>query len=297
MFLTINDLARLEACEEGIKWFQRWFPNGGELKDVITHKYVSPEMLHWGYTHLTTTKEEQELYYDKLDINTSNRWTVYESDKITDSTYISRCSRVKNSAFVFSSEDVLQSDNISACSNIEGSSQIFNSEFVYDSQQVYQSKNITESKNIINSDYVIRSNDVMNAAVVTNSFAIQGLCIDATKQIQNCGFIIDSINLKNCLFCANVQDKEYMLFNQPIEPVQFDMIMKQLRGILGDWHAELVKGDWPKETIPLDFPVIQCNVMKQFANLPKAFWRWVVTLPNYDNNILYSIIFQDQATI
>lgn len=292
MFLTLELLEKYNACENGKKWFARYFPNGGELIDVMNHKYVTPEVLHWGYNHLTSTDAEKEIYWQKLQINCPERLTIYESDKITNSTYISRCSRVQDSAYVFSSKEVIDSHDIASSTNVEHSSQIFSSEFVYDSHKVYQSKNVTESINIVNSDYVVRSSSVMNAAVVTKSHFIHSLTTGRTKQIKDSMFISDCVNMKNCLFCINMENGEYLLFNQPIEPEQLEMIKKQLCSILSGWQAELVRGEWPAETVPLDSPQIQRNVLHQYAKLPEAFWRWAKTLPNYDSSILYALTFQ-----
>ena len=292
MFLTLEILEQYGACENGKKWFARYFPDGGELIDVITHKYVTPEVLHWGYTHLATTVAEQEAYWNKLEVNAPHRWSIYESDKITNSTYVSRCSRVKDSTYVFSSKDIIESHNISSCANVERSNQIFGSEFVYDSAEVCQSNNINQSVNIVNSDYVVRSSSIMNSAVVTNSHYVYGLVTGHTRQIKGSAFITDCRNLKNCLFCAYIENGEYLLFNKPIDPDQFDMIMNQMKSLLAEWRPEFIKGEWPKETVPLDAPQIQRNIIKQFAGLPEQFWRWVKTLPEYNPSILYSITFQ-----
>lgn len=292
MFLTLDTLERYNACENGKKWFARYFPNGGELMDVITHKYVTPEVLHWGYTHLTTTEEEREIYWQKLKVDVQDRWTIYESDNITNSSYVTRSSRVKDSEYIFGCKDVVESKNISSSKNIERSKQVFSAEFVYDSEQVMHSKNVNQSVNIINSDYVIRSSSVLNSAVVTNSHYVHSLVAGRTKQIKDSAFIADCSNLKNCLFCTGIHDSEYMLFNQPIDPDQFDMIKKQLQSIMAGWKADFTKGEWPEETVPLDFPHLQRNVIKQFANLPEAFWRWVKTLPGYNPSVLYAITFQ-----
>lgn len=292
MFLTLETLEQYRACESGKKWFARHFPEGGELIDVISHKYVTPEILHWGYTHLTTTEEEREIYWQKLNIDVAERWTIYESDHIVDSSYVTRSSKVRSSSYIFSCKDVVDSNNISGSKNIERSRQVFNGEFVYDSEKVYLSKNINQSLNVINSDYVVRSSSILNCAVITNSHYVHSLIVGRTKQIKDSAFITDCYNLKSCLFCTNIHDSEYMLFNQPIDPDQFDMIMKQMQNIMSGWQADFVKEEWPEETIPLDSPQLQRNVIRQFENLPEVFWRWVKTLPGYDPGILYAITFQ-----
>ena len=292
MFLTLEILERYNACEKGKEWFTHFFPNGGELMDVIQHRFVQPETLHWGFTNLTTTQEEREAYYKKLAINVDNLSTVYECDNIEGSEYITRSSHIKNSSYVFSCKEVSDSENISASDNVERSHQVFNSEFVYDSEKVYQSKNVTQSLNIINSDYVVRSSSVMNAASVTNSHYVHAFTHGAVKQVKDSMFITDCVGVKKCLFCAGLQNKEYMLFNKSIDPDEFALIENQLKNILSGWQAELVKDGWPVGKIPLDSPQIQRNTLRQFAQLPEKFWRWVKTLPNYDSMVLYAVTFQ-----
>lgn len=292
MFLTLETLERYNACEKGKEWFTHFFPNGGELMDVIQHRFVHPETLHWGFANLITTQEEREAYYKKLAINVDNYFTVYECDHIEGGEYITRSSHIKNSNYIFSCKEVVDSNNVSSSDSVERSNQIFNSEFVYDSEKVYQSKNITQSLNVINSDYVVRSSSIMNATNINNSHYVHGLTIGRTKQVKDSMFITECVNVKKCLFCSEIKDREYMLFNKPVDPDEFELISNQLKNILAGWQAEFVKGEWPEGTIPLDSPQIQRNIMRQFAQLPEKFWRWVKTLPNYDSMVLYAVTFQ-----
>lgn len=291
MFLTLDILEHYGACESGKKWFARNFPKGAELIDVITHKTATPEILHWGYNHLTTTDEEQEAYREKLKINSPHPWNIYESDTITESEYVSKSSHVQDSCYIFSSTNIAECDNVSFSSDVERSHQIFGSEFVYDSTRILQGKNITQSLNIVNSDYVVRSSSVLNAAAVNNSHYIHSFAPGRTRQIRNSAFITDCVNIKNCLFCAGIKDKEYMIFNMPVEADEFELVQNQLKSLLAGWQMTLVKDKWPEHTIPLDTPNMQRITTKQFSNLPERFWRWVKTLPNYDPAILYMITF------
>ena len=68
MILTKEILEKYDACSQGVKWFERTFPNGGELIDVINHRYTDKQFLHWGFTNLTVSEEEKAAYYKKLNI-------------------------------------------------------------------------------------------------------------------------------------------------------------------------------------------------------------------------------------
>jgi hypothetical protein len=293
MFITVDILKQNKACSPGIKWFERHFPNGAELIDVINHPKVDRQTLHWGYANLITTDEEKVAYRKKLAIETSAEWTIYESDHVINCLYVTRSSGIKNSDYIFGSEGVTNSKNVMSSNMVENSSQIFSSNFVYDSKQVTCSKNITNSINIVNSDYIINSISVMNAASVMDSQIVHGLAPGKTRQIKNSIFISECENIDHCLFCTGIKDAEYMLFNEKIDAMQYEIIKRQLTGILNDWQPEFVKGgEWPEDTIPLDSPHIQRNIIKQFESLPETFWKWIKTLPGYNPAIVYALTFQ-----
>jgi hypothetical protein len=295
MFLTLETLEQYKACENGKKWFARHFPEGGELIDVISHKYATPEILHWGYTHLPTTAEEQRIYWEKLQIDCEETATIYECDHIKDCKWVTRSSHVEDSEFVFSSKNVTHSEDISLSEDVSDSQKIFGSEFVYSSKRVAHSKNVTDSYNIVNSDYVVNSHSIMNASAVTNSAFVDAWLVGGSRQLKDCRFIMDCTNLKHSLFCHKISDGEYMVFNKQVDAADYELIVKQLDKILANYEAELVvEGEWPYHTIPLDSPKIQRNIIKQYGNLPSTFWRWVKTLPGYDPSVLYAITYSKE---
>lgn len=292
MFLTQEILEQHKACDNGKAWFKRHFSEGGELTDVMLHKYATAEFLHWGYTHLPTTKEEQAIYWKKLNIECEDLETIYKCDNIKNSKWIARSSFVTDSEFVFSSKNVESSNNISSSNDVNDSHQIFGSDFIYSSERVLMSKNVTEGHNIVNSDYVVNSHSIMNSAAVTNSAFVNSWSSGSTKQIKNCRFIMDCINLKNSLFCHKISDGEYLIFNKQVEAADYELVVKQLDKILQNYETQLITTkEWPSNTIPLDTPTIQRNVLKQYIGLPASFWRWVQTLPWYDPTVLYAITY------
>ena len=293
MYLTKEILQKFNACSAGIKWFERHFPNGAELIDVINHPKVDKHTLHWGYTNLPTTAAEQEAYRKKLNItNNPHIDTIAYSDNIEDSTFVSRSSGVEKSRFIFSCEDVINSSNVSSSKVVQRSDRIFNSEFVYDSERVYDGKNINKSHNIVSANYIINSANVMNAASVINSKFVVDIAPDGTKQIKNSVFINHCSNLDHCLFCYGISDGEHLLFNKKITPEEYDMITTQLDNILLNIELKFTHNGWPQEQIPLDAPIINRNTSNQFAALPDKFWRWMKTLPGYDPMIMYGITMQ-----
>ena len=292
MFITETTLERFNACENGKKWFARHFPEGGELVDVINHRLISPEMLHWGYTNLPTSYEERAAYWTKLAVDEKSRSTAYESDNIINSSWVSKSSRIDNASYIFSSKDIKNCEDILLSEMVEDSTLIFGSEFVYSSSCILHSKNINNSRNIINSNYVVNSHSITNAVTVTNSAYVSALILGGTSQIRDSRFIADCHNLKHCLFCHNIKDSEYKIFNKQVDEADYELIVRQLDNILMAWEVELVKNnEWPTHTIPLDMPIIQRHLGKQWRNLPEKFWRWVRTLPGYDKSIMYTLTY------
>ena len=172
---------------------------------------------------------------------------------------------------------------------------IFSSEFIESSKCVVQSKNITNSHNIVCSDYVVNSHSIMNAAAVTNSAYVGSFIPGGCRQIKDCRFIAESKNLKHCLFCYGIENGEFLVFNKQVDSTDYELIVHQLDKILRNWDMELIQNnEWPEYTIPLDAPIVQRNIIKQYAALPDTFWRWVKTLPGYDVSILYAITYNKE---
>lgn len=294
MFVTKEILLKYDACGVGLKWFERHFPDGAELIDVINHPKIDRHSLHWGYTNLSTTAAEQEAYRKRLNIDKNEQVeTIYQSDNVTDSMFVSRSSRVEKSFFVFGSEDVVDSENVSSSKMVHRSERIYNSDFIYDSERVLDGRNVNHSIGIVSGNYIINSQNVMNAANVIESQYVIDIVPDGTKNIKNSAFINHCSDLDHCLFCHGIEGGEYLLFNKKISPQEYEMIKMQMDGMLRGHCLELVKyNEWPGYQVPLDLPIINRNIAEQFQELPEAFWRWVKTLPGYDPMIMYGITMQ-----
>lgn len=297
MYLTLEMLEKHKAYDADIKWFQRNHPNGANLQEVLSTKDITKEFLHWIYANLSTTNEEKAIYRQKLNIQCGEKdFSIYESNDIDRSSYVTHSKNIENGHYIFHCEDILNSSSVSHSSNIEDSECVYGSEFVFKSRNIFQSKNITNSLCIVNSDYVFNSDHVINVAAVKYSAYVGDLVVDSTKRIDHSYFITRGVDLDYCLFCSNLQDKKYHLFNKEITPEEYDIFVKQMSSVLRGWEPELVfDNEWPKETVPLDNPRVQRNIIKQYSNLPDKFWRWVKTLPGYDPAIMYAITFNPKA--
>lgn len=280
MFITVEILKQHKACEQGIKYIERFYPNGAEMIDIIRDRHINKEFLHWGRENLIVGEEDQKAYAKACNITNSEGY--WYSVNVHNSKYVANSKNVHESTSVFGSEDITKGKDIVSSDNIEASTQIFYSSMVDDSQKIYRSTNITESVNICNSTMVARSKSVIDSFNVFDS-----------SEIMNCVSVSDSHfcrnckNIKFCMFCDELENAEYCIFNIPIEKSHYEMILKQynkyLTELLGFIH------EWPEE---LSTSVHKSPTKKfddWFYPISEKFWKWARTLPGYDMMILYRI--------
>lgn len=289
MFLTNEILEKHDACAVGKKWFNRYFPEGAEMLDIIKSPKANIAFLHWGFENLTATQEELEAYWDKLNITNCDRATIIKSHNIDSSDTIIRSQDIGHSEYVFSSKKIKNSNIIVNSTTVENSHNIFEGSFIYNSFNVYSSKNVTDSDNIIGANFVVNSHSVYNVDNVSNSFIVFDMKTGESADIDNCAFIADCADLSSCLFCTNLMGEKYHVFNRPVSERQFHLIKKQLMDIIGDYRASYV-ASWGERTVPVKTPELHSPIWHH-ANLSEDFWEWVKTLPGYDPKVLYQITF------
>lgn len=293
MFLTLEYLEQNNACEKGKKWFAKYYPNGAELIDIMRHRTVrfAPEFLHWGYNNLATSPEEQAVYWEVLKVDCERKDTIFESDNLTNCEYVSQSSRVVDSNHIFSSKKIKNSSEIVSSTCVENSKIIYASDFVYDSSYVLTGKNITNSLNIINSNNVFNSENVANCSQVSDSYCVVGTDEKTNSAFEYCYFVTRCNNLKNCIFCADLQDKEYYVFNRQVSEQQFLSYQKQLKDLLEPWQAAFVK-EWPNNQVLTELP--EKNLpWKYYKHLPEIILLWAKTLPGYDDVLFAKIIMSN----
>ena len=278
MFLTVDILKERRACEKGIDFVKNFYPNGVELSEIIQNRDIPKEFLHWGFSHLDATDEEIKLYEKVLNI--TNTTGYFESEKVSDSQQVRFSSEIENSKDIYRSKKVKNSYSIYSSNNIEDSSNVNTSAFCSNSKVILNSTNITDSNMIIDSNCIIRANSVIKSSFITES-----TCIINSSNTENCNFLMSCGNMKNSLFCLNLDGKEYHIFNKPISKIMYENISFQFNKII---------------SLPLKMALIDeenlipkpiYNFSKFFEDLPSDFWQWVKTLPNYDPEILYSMTF------
>lgn len=278
MFLTVDILKERRACEKGINFVKKNYPNGVELSEIIQNRDIPKEFLHWGFSHLDATDEEIKLYEKVLDI--TNTTGYFESEKVSDSQQVRFSSEIENSKDIYRSKKVKNSYSIYSSNNIEDSSNINKSSFCSNSEIILNSTNVTDSIMVINSNCIIRSNSIIKSKFITES-----TCIIDSSNTEDCDFLMDCSNMRDSIFCLGLDGKEYCLFNKPISKIMYENISFQFSKYI---------------TLPLRMVYTNNenlastqvnNFSKFFENLSNDFWQWVKTLPNYDPEILYSMTF------
>lgn len=279
MKVTLDLLKTYNAPASILSFFHEEYPEGAHIKDILLNENISMEELNWFFTRLDLSDEEISLYENRLGISnvigyfdirdSKNSERVAFSDNIDNSIDIISSSYVKNSAWVYSSSD------------IENCKSIFRSSFCFDSSRVLSSSNITNSREIFSSKYIINCNSVS-----LSSFIEDSTCIRDSENIDNSHFLSKCKNMKNSLFCFGIEGRSLYLFNKPISEKNFKNISAQFEKIIG-LPLPMLKG------INTNNPTFNYSISKIYSDLPKKFWDWVKTLPNYDESILYSLTLQN----
>jgi hypothetical protein len=283
MFITVDILKEVGACGSGILWFRKNFPNGAELSEVATHEYIitKPSLLHWCRDNLSYTKEEEELYYFKP-LNIVNSQAIERCQDISNSSYIAESKNISNSARIFKCTDITESTDVVASDEVNDSKLVFNSNFVYNSQKVTNSVNVNDSQNIVNSKYILKSNNVFQSTSITRSGEIYN-----SKNLKDCYFCFNCFNLKNAMFCSELTEGEYLLFNQPIDKEEFDVIKKQYN-LYMKYLLEYVD-EWPEEIYHFTVPRVNPAFSQHLNSIGQKFWKWVSSLPNYDPMYMFRL--------
>lgn len=288
MLITAELLRKYGACDQGIRYIERFYPNGAEMIDIIRDKHIPKEMLHWGRTKFTHSSEELEVYAQVCNIiNTESYW--YSQD-VCDSIYVVKSKNVKNSKSVFGSSDVVYSTDVVDSDGIEKSQQVFYSSMIEESNMICRSRNVSSSHNICNSTMIARSANVIDSNnVFDSSEIIKSKGVIDSFFCQNCS------NIEHCLFCENLDNAEYCIFNKPVGKSIFELISKQYKKYM-NITLDFIR-DWPKDLVANVYVSPTRKFDDWYSSIPQKTWDWVRTLPNFDSMLLYDITMLPEILI
>ena len=288
MFITADLLRKHQACEQGIRYIERFYPNGAEMIDIIRDKHISKDFLHWGREYLTNGPEELAAYCESCNITETEGF--WYSVNIHNSKYIVKSKDVKDSRGVFESSNVINCKDVVNTDDVENSSQIFYSTMIDGSDKVCKGTNIVSSTNICNSTMVARSMNVIDSSTVFDSSEIMNCnTVSSSHFCQNC------TDISNCLFCDGLSGAEYHIFNKPADPKSYELFEKQYLkymsvqlSFIAEWPVNLIVGTHVAPTRKFD---------DWYHPIPDKFWKWVRTLPNFDSMLLYNITMLPEILI
>lgn len=280
MFITADILRKHDACEQGIKYVERFYPDGAEMIDIIRDHHINKEFLHWGREHLTPTEADQEAYRIACSIENSEGY--WYSVNVRDSKYVIKSKNINKSCSVFNSKDIVNCQDIVDTDDAGDSSQIFYSSMIDGCTKICKGTNITASTNICNSTMVARSVNVIDSNTVFDSSEIIGCNIVSDSHFcQYCG------NISHCLFCEGLTDAEYHIFNKPVDPKMYELFEKQYLKymtarleFISEWPENLVVGVHVAPTRKFD---------DWYHSINEKFWKWARSLPNFSSVLLYNI--------
>lgn len=208
----------------------------------------------------------------------------YNCQNIQDSQYVVNSNGVDSSSFVHESTDVSHCSDVYRCDDVTNSSLVFDSQFVYDSEKIFGVTNAVKSCNVLTSARVYNSANIYVCSDI-NSCSELRHC----DKMENSFFCADSKNLKNCLFCSNLDGKEYYIFNEPVSKEMFEIILKQYMRQTKDLELDYLREPWPENMLIPSLPNPFAYHNKHYAQLNDKFWRWARSVPGYNVDLLYEI--------
>ena len=284
MYLTQEILEREDACPWGFDWFKVNYPNGVELIDIVNNPKTPFEFLHWGRVHLSNLSQEEIAAYDHACQITDSLY-VSDSENVARSQNILESNNIEDSAYIYLSKNITSSEAIVKGENVKNSTFVYDSSVVLDSKIIAKSGNIKNSINILDCNSIINSTNALNSSLLTNTHYATN-----SKNITNGYFLGWCQNLRNALFCYDVHDGEYLLFNKPIEKEQWEWTRDTFVNFMKE-PLKLIKL-WNKE----EYNYIQTVYDRPFLQLetePTQLFKWVKTLPGYDKELMFELTLNE----
>lgn len=266
--------------EADLNDFEEFYGKENELKKILEDNLLGVDF----YLELSSlyqfSKEEEDKIQEILKIFNSS--SVVHSCFISSSNEVLESKEVSNSFHIINSTNVVKSEEVYGSNDIEYSDHIYNSAYIEKSFRIYNSKNIQESCNILKSSFVVNSEDVIESQDVFNS---NGIII--SKGVSDSFICRNCTNISNCLFCFGIKDSEYCVFNTKISKERYDYIKKLYLKMI---NASLQFCEWPEDGFIIECaPKIHSDWRLYFEDWSKEFYKWIRTLPMYDNKIMLCI--------
>ena len=282
--ITLDTLKEAKACSVGLKWFEKNFPNGVELLQLLKSDIDIPKtFLLWAEYSLEQFYQGEIIDLMQKRLNIIDTTFCRKSYDVIHSSYVYKSHNIEQSSEILGSRFVKFGYNIADSANIDNSSYCRQSTNIIQSQQIvscsnlkncselykcYDSKECNYGYRIHNSRNVIFSSEINNSSNISYSILLN--------------------NCKNCIFCSNLTGQENMIFNKPVSEEEFLAIKNKLDEILNNSPKILSYVNLP-EHIFLDKKQVDSPIHNLLRLIPINVWSYIKELPYYDEIIFYTI--------
>lgn len=280
MFLTNDILKKYKACGKGIDIFNKIYPAGAEMRDVILNENIPDEALFWGALYLPSSEEERALLSHRMKVN--NSVNVMASHNVNDSKDVRRSNNIEKSKRILNSDTIIESKFVTNSTDIKLSHNIINSHHIFKSGDVANSQHIKNSFNVANSSNITDSINILNSHHLYSS--------EAVYQCEDSEFVGISFGIKHSkkiLFCTQISDGNSMIFNKPIDNYKFEHYWHSLCEFISDEKIQIIMG---APTISNFYSAdVNNNFKIMFESMSYELRQWIKQIDNYDPYIMYTI--------
>lgn len=232
------------------------------------------------------SEEEIKKVAGKLIIKSS---FIKESAFIDRSDCVYQSEYVKNSRLIFKSDDVEFGENINHSKFIYGGTNVWHSHNILHSQNIDFGDFIIQSANTNLSKYINHSVNITNCIGVRTSHNIDNSnAVNSSNNIVGSHYISNCMNLVDCLFCCDLRNKHYYIFNEKST--------KQRAKKIKDDLLKIEKRFYPKFVCLNDRNHLQeQDIYKAYKELYKnkeeykEFLDYIRNMPEFDNKIFKRI--------
>ena len=285
MKITAELLEQYDIDEENRSFIKENYPNGIEFLELVGQRKLGLNQLHLYYKYFDLNEEEVKFYKNICSIDDESEKCWY-SNNIEKSVMVSYSSEVKNSIRIKNSKKVSLSNWVSNSEEIYDCTEVFNSNCINNSTKIVDSFDVADSFNIQNCKHIGWSRNLINCSFVEESAFVYNS--EKVKEIYFSGFLN---NCNYCLFCSGLTDCNYYIFNVQVEQSVYEywreLLLEQLNAELGNMIVV-------KEYTDEGNPVITTRRFDQiFDGLSDEFYKWVQTIPHFDENKFSIIFFKD----
>lgn len=297
MYLTTELLRKYGAREEKIQEFVGRFPNGIETLDFLEE--IGPEAiaddytpwleaLYWGYRMLPWTTQEKEKYYEVLNIDSSS--SVYESYDVEESEKVIHSDHIYLSGNIDNCNNIRSSNYVASSITVEGSNGVLKSEYVVNSDLVDTGMDIQDSKEIYKASHVKKSQKCARVNSIENCIGL--FSSSGCKEAYYSSFLK---NCHHCLFCDDIEDASFRIFNQPVSEKDFFVILSMVESYFDNKLEPLIEITVNDEFyFGLDWHV-STHFTKIYRSLPQGVFDQLYRLPGYNDWLMYQITLNTRS--